>query len=60
MPVYDFECPGCRIKITESVSIHEELPNPKCDTCDSEMRKLFGTVAIQFKGAGFYSTGGGH
>ena len=58
MPIYDFECPGCRQKKTESVSIHEEAAAPKCDTCQSEMRKVFGTIAIQFKGEGFYSTGG--
>ena len=55
MPLYEYECINCkeRVEIIQRVS---DPPQPHCAKCGSEMKKLFSSPAIQFKGSGFYKT----
>lgn len=53
MPLYDFKCECC-LEVTE---INEPVP-PACSTCGNAMKRIWSAPAVQFKGSGFYSTGG--
>ena len=53
MPLYDFKCEYC----TEVIEINEPIP-PACSTCGNLMMRIWSAPAVQFKGPGFYSTGG--
>lgn len=53
MPSYDFKCNTCN----EIVEVNENIP-PRCKTCGETMVKVWTPIAVQFKGTGFYSTGG--
>lgn len=55
MPVYDFKCTKCTETRTESISIHDENPVVTCK-CGAEMRKVFGSPPVIFRGNGFYKT----
>lgn len=54
MPKYEFQCIKCNDKNEFTQSIHDPLTAPQC--CGYEMRQVFGTVAVSFKGSGFYAT----
>ncbi len=56
MPVYEYRCPVCKIEYSVERSIHAEASNPLC--CNSSMERVYSSFGIQFKGGGFYSTGG--
>jgi len=56
MPKYDYECNDCDYDIELSHPIDAETP--VCKFCGQELRKIFSAVPVQFKGGGFYSTGG--
>jgi putative FmdB family regulatory protein len=55
MPLYEYECQSCRerVEILQRVS---DPPYSHCPKCSGEMKKLFSSPAIQFKGSGFYKT----
>ncbi|HET7712327.1 MAG TPA: FmdB family zinc ribbon protein [Thermoanaerobaculia bacterium] len=55
MPLYEYKCVACgeRIEIIQRVS---DPPYSHCPKCGGEMKKLFSSPAIQFKGSGFYKT----
>ena len=55
MPLYEYECTKCgeRVEIIQKFS---DPPYSHCPKCASDMRKLFSSPAIQFKGSGFYKT----
>lgn len=55
MPLYEYACTACkeRIEIIQKIS---DPPPVRCATCGGEMKKLFSSPAIQFKGSGFYKT----
>ncbi len=55
MPLYEYACQKCG----ERVEIIQKFSDPlytHCPKCGGEMRKLFSSPAIQFKGSGFYKT----
>lgn len=56
MPTYDYECPGDSAKVELQLPINHEQPH--CETCGAPMTRIYNAPAIQFKGSGFYSTGG--
>lgn len=56
MPVYEYRCPTCKVEYSVERSIHAESISPIC--CGTGMERLFSTFGVQFKGGGFYSTGG--
>ena len=55
MPLYEYQCKQCsdRIEIIQKMS---DPPHEVCAKCGGEMKKLFSSPAIQFKGSGFYKT----
>jgi putative FmdB family regulatory protein len=56
MPTYDYECPGEGEVREFNLPINHEPP--ACETCGCKMSRVFSPPMIQFKGDGFYSTGG--
>ena len=57
MPVYVYSCEKCEDN-KELVKGMSD-PDPKtCPDCGSNIKRVFGVGGIQFKGKGFYSTGG--
>ena len=55
MPTYSFACPACGNRFDEVMSIHADH-TPACPECGAEVRKVFGSVGVTFKGSGFYRT----
>ena len=55
MPIYEYQCKACeeRHEIIQRLS---DEPLTHCPKCGGEMKKLFSSPAIQFKGSGFYKT----
>jgi putative FmdB family regulatory protein len=55
MPTYEYVCKSCgaRLEIVQSFS-DEALR--ECTSCGGELKKVFGSVGIVFKGSGFYKT----
>jgi putative FmdB family regulatory protein len=55
MPLYEYQCENCgeRVEIIQKMT---DPPYSHCPKCSGNMRKLFSSPAIQFKGSGFYKT----
>lgn len=56
MPLYEFECEDCKTRFERIQKFTD--PNPDvCPSCGkSQIRRMFSSPAIQFKGSGFYIT----
>ena len=56
MPLYEFECEDCKTRFERIQKFSD--PNPDvCPSCGkNQIRRLFSSPAIQFKGSGFYIT----
>ena len=55
MPVYSYACKSCGHKF----DIHQDFSDDSltiCPECQGQLKKVFGTVGISFKGSGFYQT----
>ncbi len=55
MPLYEYACQKCGERV-ENIQKFSDPPYTHCPKCGGEMRKLFSSPAIQFKGSGFYKT----
>lgn len=55
MPTYQYACTACHHQL-EAVQSFTDDPLTQCPVCDGQLRKLFGSVGIVFKGPGFYRT----
>jgi putative FmdB family regulatory protein len=55
MPTYEYRCKNCGAHL-EVVQSFTEPPLTVCEVCGGELRKVFGSVGITFKGSGFYRT----
>lgn len=55
MPTYEYACKQCgeRLEVVQSFT---DDPLTECPSCGGELRKVFGSVGIVFKGSGFYKT----
>ncbi|CAN2173805.1 CxxC_CxxC_SSSS, putative regulatory protein, FmdB family [Candidatus Nanopelagicaceae bacterium] len=55
MPTYQYLCNACEhgFEIVQSFS---DSPLTECPECKGELRKVYSTVGIVFKGPGFYKT----
>ncbi|MFN0090336.1 MAG: FmdB family zinc ribbon protein [Acidimicrobiales bacterium] len=56
MPTYEFRCKSCddRFEIVRSFT---EEGDPACPSCGAtDTAKVFGNIAVTFKGSGFYKT----
>lgn len=56
MPLYEFECEDCKSRFERIQKFTD--PNPDvCPACGKgQIRRMFSSPAIQFKGSGFYIT----
>jgi putative FmdB family regulatory protein len=54
MPVYEYRCTahGHQFEVFQPVGAEA----PTCPVCDSPTRKVFSSVGVIFKGAGFHTT----
>ena len=55
MPIYEYQCQQCQER-HEIIQRFSDAPLTHCPSCGGEMKKLFSSPAIQFKGSGFYKT----
>ena len=55
MPLYEYQCQNCKERM-EVIQRMSDPPPALCPKCGGEMKKLFSSPAIQFKGSGFYKT----
>ncbi len=55
MPTYEYRCKSCR-KGLEVVQSFTDDPLTECPKCGGQLRKVFGSIGITFKGSGFYKT----
>jgi putative FmdB family regulatory protein len=58
MPTYQYTCIECDISKDLARSVDERDDAVICEKCGYTMSRSFTTPQIQFKGSGFYSTGG--
>jgi putative FmdB family regulatory protein len=57
MPVYVYACEKCEDSKELVKGMND--PDPEtCPDCEGTIKRVFGVGGIQFKGKGFYSTGG--
>ena len=56
MPVYEYECEGCR-KILEIQQRMADRPLEVCPECGGVVRKLISRSSFQLKGSGWYNDG---
>lgn len=53
LPVYEYKCPNEHVQIfTESIQVEHKAPE-KCDKCEENVVRMFGSPSIQFKGTGW-------
>ena len=55
MPVYEYVCKSCGHHLEVSQSF-KDAPLTTCPICGGDLRKVFSSVGIMFKGSGFYRT----
>jgi putative FmdB family regulatory protein len=55
VPTYEYACKKCG----EHLDVQQSFSDPAlttCPACKGPLRKVFGNIAITFKGSGFYKT----
>jgi putative FmdB family regulatory protein len=55
MPTYEYTCRACGEQL-EVVQAFTDDALTVCPACGGDLRKVFGSVGIVFKGSGFYKT----
>ena len=55
MPTYQYTCKACGEPLEVVQSFHD-APLTECPHCGGELRKVFSSVGVVFKGSGFYRT----
>jgi putative FmdB family regulatory protein len=55
MPTYEYACKTCGEHL-EVVQSFKDDPLTECAVCGGQLRKVFGSIGIAFKGSGFYRT----
>jgi len=58
MPKYEYSCITCDITIEHERSIHDEEHRYPCPSCGYSLTRVYTPFGLQFKGNGFYKTGG--
>jgi putative FmdB family regulatory protein len=53
MPTYEYVCRNCGKQLEVVQSFHDDALTV-CPNCNGELKKVFGSVGIVFKGSGFY------
>src|SRR5436305_14275426 len=55
MPTYEYACKNCGEHL-EVVQSFKDDALTMCPQCGCDLRKVFGSIGIAFKGSGFYKT----
>jgi putative FmdB family regulatory protein len=56
MPTYEYRCKSCGNELEVQQSFTDD-PLTECPACgESTLKKVFGNIAVTFKGSGFYKT----
>ena len=55
MPIYEYECGGCRYRFEMKQGFDDE-PQAMCPQCQGRSRRVFHSAPVIFKGSGFYIT----
>lgn len=55
MPTYEYRCKSCGHELEVQQSFTDD-PLTECPECQGDLRKVFGNIAVTFKGSGFYKT----
>jgi len=55
VPTYQYRCTACGEPL-EAVQSFTDDPLTECPSCGGQLRKVFSSVGIVFKGSGFYRT----
>lgn len=55
MPTYQYQCSACGYAF-EALQSFNEAALTQCPECKGEVRKVYSTVGVVFKGSGFYKT----
>src|SRR5579884_3346270 len=55
MPTYEYACKSCGEHL-EIVQSFKDEALTVCPKCGGDLRKVFGSIGITFKGSGFYKT----
>src|SRR5687768_3620220 len=56
MPTYEYRCKSCEHELEVQQSFTDD-PLTQCPACgEATLRKVFGNIAVTFKGSGFYKT----
>jgi putative FmdB family regulatory protein len=55
MPTYEYRCKACGHELEVQQSFTDD-PLTECPECAGDLRKVFGNIAVTFKGSGFYKT----
>jgi len=55
MPIYEYECDLCRFRFEKKQKFDDE-PLTECPKCQGEVRRVFHSSPVIFKGSGFYIT----
>ena len=55
MPIYEYECSGCK-KVHEVMQKITEEPLTKCPRCGGKLRKKISNTSFVLKGTGWYAT----
>jgi len=53
VPTYQYACKACGHRL-EAVQSFTDEPLTECPACAGQLRKVFSSVGIVFKGSGFY------
>jgi len=55
MPLYEYECTSCGLNFERRQRMSDD-PIQVCPECDGQVRRVFHSVGVIFKGSGFYVT----
>ncbi len=55
MPTYEYRCKACGHELEVQQSFTDDALT-ECPECQGDLRKVFGNIAVTFKGSGFYKT----
>lgn len=55
MPIYEYECDLCSFRFEKKQRFDDE-PLTECPKCQGEVRRVFHSSPVIFKGSGFYIT----
>jgi putative FmdB family regulatory protein len=55
VPTYEYRCRACGHEL-EAVQSFSDDALTECPSCGGQLRKVFGSIGVTFKGSGFYKT----